>query len=272
MEKATKLKILIGVAGVILVALIVVLAICLGGQSGDPASGNSRPDSDFNQQGGISPMPDAPLPPPEDLPPSVVIPPQDGQTELTFPCKVPNYDLTIERLAPYSGPFVEDGTNVNVPGVAMLLLRNHGNYPVEYTRICVQYGEQSLQFDVSALPAGEQVVVQEKTCKPMPEGAPNSASAMVLLRANLELSQDKVKVTDNGNGTLTIQNLTGQMIPTVRVFYKYYMENEDVFVGGIAFTVRITRLAAGESITVKPSHYNSKTGKVVMVLTYDTEV
>jgi sigma-B regulation protein RsbU (phosphoserine phosphatase) len=42
------------------------------------------------------------------------------------------------------------------------------------------------------------------------------------------------------------------------------MNEEQVFVGGIAFTVRITRLAAGASITIQPSHYNSKTGCVVM--------
>ena len=88
----------------------------------------------------------------------------------------------------------------------------------------------------------------------------------------MNLANDKIKVTDNGNDTLTIQNLTEEMIPTVRVFYKYYMEDQNVFVGGIAFTVRITRLGAGESITIKPTHYNSQTGRVVMVLTYDSEV
>ena len=50
------------------------------------------------------------------------------------------------------------------------------------------------------------------------------------------------------------------------------MENEDIYVGGIAFTVRVTRLDAHASVTVHPSHYASKTGRVVMVLTYDSEV
>ena len=48
--------------------------------------------------------------------------------------------------------------------------------------------------------------------------------------------------------------------------------NENMFVGGIAFTVRVTRLAAGGSVTVQPSHYTSTTSRVVMVLTYDSEV
>ena len=88
----------------------------------------------------------------------------------------------------------------------------------------------------------------------------------------MEMSESKVQVIDNGDNTLTVKNLTNKTIPTVRVFYKYYMEEEDVFVGGIAFTVRITRLSAGASVTVQPSHYTSTTSRVVMVLTYDSEV
>jgi hypothetical protein len=191
---------------------------------------------------------------------------------VTFPFEIPEHGLVIHRLAPYTGLFVEDGTNIQVPSVAMLLVENKGPYPVEYTRIAITYEETELLFDISALPVGERLVVQEKNCKPVPEGEPSVANAMVVHRADMELSQEKLRVTDNGNDTLTIQNLTDEMIPTVRVFYKYYMEAEDVYVGGIAFTVRLTRLGAEESITIKPTHYNSETGRVVMVLTYAGEV
>jgi hypothetical protein len=86
------------------------------------------------------------------------------------------------------------------------------------------------------------------------------------------MSQNQVQVIDNGDNTLTIQNLTNKTIPTVRIFYKYYMKQEGVYVGGIAFTVRVTRLGPGASITIQPSHYTSQTSRVVMVLTYDSEV
>jgi len=116
------------------------------------------------------------------------------------------------------------------------------------------------------------LVVQEKTGKPVPEGNASAATALVVQRAQMEMSEGRIRVTDNGDNTLTVQNLTDETIPTVRVFYKYYMEEEGIFVGGISFTVRITRLSVGASITVQPSHYTSKTSRVVMVLTYDTEV
>ena len=214
---------------------------------------------------------------PEDKPASVIIPtekdPETGENlGITYPCEVPEYGLVIEKLEPYSGMFVEDGTNAQAENVAMMLVTNNGDFPVEYTQICVDHGDEKLYFDISALPVGEKLVVQEKTGKAIPEEAASSATAMVVQRANMEMSESKVEVTDNGDNTLTIKNLTKDTIPTVRVFYKYYMEEEGIFVGGIAFTVRITRLAAGSSVTVQPAHYTSQTSRVVMVLTYDSEV
>lgn len=217
------------------------------------------------------------LTPPQDLPSSVVIPtekdPQTGENVgLTFPCQVPGYGLVIEKMAAYSGIFVEDGTNANTDNVAMLLVHNNGDYPVEYTQICVTFGEQTLQFDISALPVGDRVVVQEKSGQAMPEGVATAANALVVQRADMSMSENMVKVTDNGNNTLTIENVSDTAIATVRVFYKHYMPDQGIFVGGIAFTVRVTRLNPGTKITIQPSHYTSQTSRVVMVLTYDSEV
>lgn len=220
---------------------------------------------------------EAPLPPPTELPPAVTIPtetdPATGEPEpITFPCEVPGYGLVIERIAPYSGMFVENGSNAMVENVAMLLVYNGGEFPVEYTQLTVAYGDETLVFDISALPIGEYLVVQEKNGKTIPAGEITFVGATIVERADMQMSEGKVQVTDNGNNTLTIKNLTGETIPTVRVFYKYYMQNEDIFVGGIAFTVRINRLNPGASITIQPAHYTSQTCRVVMVLTYDAEV
>lgn len=296
MRKKEPVKPLVGILCLGLVILAVAVAILLDSRSPNPILGIFRPaatdPTDPTDPTGwpvwVDPttqptQPEATGPeeeqvqPPQDLPPTVEIPtptdPETGVPEgLSFPCQIPEYGLVLHKLAPYKGMFVEDGSNAEVASVAMLLVENVSQFPVEYTSICVAYGEQSLQFNISALPAGASLVVQEKEGKQLPEGAALSANAMVIQRAAMELSQDQIRVTDNGDNTITVENLTGETIPTVRVFYKYYMEQEDLYVGGIAFTVRITRLGAGAKVTVQPSHYNSQTSKIVMVLTYATEV
>jgi len=291
-NEKNRLKILVGVLCAVLLILAAVVALILDSRSPDPIFGifQTEPSTSTEDtqdptdstggpsQGTETPGPtEEQLPPPEDQPPAVVIPPEkDPQTGeelgISFPCQIPGYDLTIEKMAPYNGMFVEDGSNANIENVAMLLVKNNGDFPVEYTQIRVVCGQEALLFDISALPAGEKLVVQEKTGKTILASDATSASALVVQRADMEMSESKVQVIDNGDNTLTVKNLTNEPIPTVRVFYKYYMENEQLFVGGIAFTVRISRLGAGASVTVQPSHYTSQTSRVVMVLTYDSEV
>lgn len=295
MNEKNHLNILIGALCVVLVVLAIVAALILDSQSPDPifgifqteptASTESTEASELPTEdiGGSSQETEKPdqsdeqFTPPQELPPFVVIPPEkDPQTGeeigISFPCQLPEYDLTIEKIAPYNGMFVEDGSNVNAQNVAMLLVENNGDFPVEYAQIQVVCNQEELLFDISALPAGEKMVVQEKTGKAILESKVTSASALVVQRANMEMSENQVQVIDNGDNTLTIKNLTDKTIPTVRVFYKYYMEDEELFVGGIAFTVRISRLGAGASVTIQPAHYTSQTSRVVMVLTYNSEV
>ena len=292
MNEKNRLKILAGALCVVLLILAAVVALVLDSQSPDPIFGIFQTEPTASTEDTQNPaettdgpskepeIPDATeeqLPPPEEQPPAVVIPPEKDphtgeEIGISFPCQIPGYDLTIEKMAPYNGMFVEDGSNANIKNVAMLLVKNNGDFPVEYTQIRVMCGQEELLFDISALPAGEKLVVQEKTGKTVSESKATSASALVVQRANMEMSENKVRVIDNGDNTLTVKNLTNETIPTVRIFYKYYMENEKLFVGGIAFTVRISRLGAGASVTIQPSHYTSQTSRMVMVLTYDSEV
>lgn len=193
--------------------------------------------------------------------------PKTGREVLSFPYTVPGYGLTLEKLAPYEGAFVEDGTDRAVEGVGMILVKNSGDLPIEYASLTVNVGGEALRFDLSALPSGERAVVQEKTGKALPEKDPASAEAVIIQRPELEMNEDRVKVKDNGNDTLTVTNLTGETLSSVRVFYKYYMEKENVFVGGIAFNVRVTGLAPGASTTIRPAHFTSASCRVVMVQT-----
>ena len=85
-----------------------------------------------------------------------------------------------------------------------------------------------------------------------------------------EMSEDKVRVEETGEGSLRITNLTDEEIPCVRIFYKFYMEEEQTYVGGITYTAKVTGLSAGGSQTVTPSHYSSGNSLVMMVRTYDT--
>ena len=173
-EKPTWKKILFGVLCVVFIGVVAVLALQLDSLLPEPILGILRPgyskdDPDFLREpdwteAATEPAQIATIAPlPEELPPTVTIPtetdPVTGESAgLQFPCRVAGYDLVLEKLAPFSGIFVEDGSNAKIENVAMLQVRNDGDYPVEYTRLSVKYGEETLLFDISALPAGESIV------------------------------------------------------------------------------------------------------------------
>lgn len=212
--------------------------------------------------------------PPTDLPPFVEILPEkdpvtgEPETGITFPCTIDGYDLVLEKIAPYDGPYVEDGTNAQAQQVAMIMVKNNGEYPIEYAQLAVEYGDTQLTFAISALPKGERLVVQAQNAQTIPQGSVTKVNALVVQRAEFELSSQQIQVTDQGDGRLKVENLTDQTFSSVRLFYKHYMKDEKLFVGGIAFTVQIYRLGAKDSAIIQPAHYGT-TGRVVMVRTYE---
>ena len=126
MNKKKGLTLIIGIVCVLLVLLAAAVAIVLDLQSADPIldvfqtepTGETQP-TDNTQKPTDETSPSSPSDeqstPPQDLPSSVVIPsekdPQTGEDlGISFPCQIPGYNLTIEKMAPYSGMFVEDGS------------------------------------------------------------------------------------------------------------------------------------------------------------------
>ena len=195
---------------------------------------------------------------------------QGGEAQgISFPYAIGDTGLTLKKLGSYDGIYIEDGSDTQVSNVCVILLENTRDTVAEYAKVSLTLEGRTLTFEASAIPPKATVVVQESQKAAWSEGTCYSCTADVARLDAFQLSQDQVKVEDNGDGSLTVTNLTDQEIPAVRLFYKFYMPEEDVYVGGIAYTAKITELAGKASVTVTPSHYVSGSAKVLMVRTYD---
>ena len=193
--------------------------------------------------------------------------------ELQLPYQIPGTDLVLDQVAPYNGIYVEDGTNSNIEGVAMIMLRNFGKKDIEYATITLSYGQFIREFVVTALPASMSVVVQEKNRNAMAAGKLIECSASVIeSNREAQLTEHDIAVTENSDNSITIENTSGKDLPSIRIFYKYFMRDMQMLVGGITFTVNVTDLQAGESVTVKPSHYLKGASQIVIVQTYEDAI
>lgn len=189
--------------------------------------------------------------------------------KVILPYKIPGTDLVVEKIEPFNGIFLEDGSDVAVSNVTTMLLKNKGTSEIEFAAISIKCDEQELLFDVSVLPAGASVIVQEKNMTEYKQGTYHECKAEAAQVESLEMSENKVKVTEKENDSLEVTNLTNETISTVRIFYKYYMEEENVYVGGITYTAKIDNLEKGSSQLVTPKHYLDGSSQVVMIRTYE---
>lgn len=205
------------------------------------------------------------------VPPNTPVPTNPPKTVLSLPYSIPGTTLVIQRIANYSGIYLEDATNSEVTDVAMMLLYNAGSEPVELAQLTLTYDDKTLRFKASAIPAGGRVAVQEMDKQSCAVGDLTKCVADVATMPYMEMSETLIKIEDNGNNSLTVTNLTEQDIVTVRIFYKYYLADENAYIGGIAFSAKLSGLKAGESVVVSPQHYSSEGSQIVMVRTYDVD-
>ena len=190
--------------------------------------------------------------------------------EMSFPYTVPGSSLVITKIDSYDGIFLEDGSDRSITDVCALVVTNGGTADVEYADIRIKQGSRTLLFKVTVLRAGCTAVVQEANAAPFAEGSYESCTADVAEAEKLEMSEDKVKVVENANGTLTVTNLTDQTIGGIRIFYKFCLTKGSVYVGGITYTAKVENLAPGAAQTVAPNHYVYGSSEVVMVRLYDS--
>ncbi len=241
------------------VGLMLILSVSLTGCSGRQSREEKAPSEPVGtNQNGTNSAPDM----------FVATPGEDGY--ISLPYRVRGTSLEVQSITAYGGPYLEDGSHTELADIALIYVTNVGREVVEYAEISIGCDGETLVFSASTIPVGATVAVREKNKAGYWGGKLKSCTAAVAMMPQLDMSEASVRVEENENGSLTVTNLTGADIPTVRVFYKYYDQKNDLYDGGITFTAKITGLGAGESRQISPSHYTAGSSKVMMVRIFDT--
>lgn len=189
---------------------------------------------------------------------------------IVFPYTIPDTNLVVTKISDYKGIYVEDGKDTEVQSVCAMLVTNSGTVSIEYAEITVKSVNEQWNFNVSTLPSGASVVVQEANGMAYQETEILSLEAECAEIEEFEMSAEQVKVEETADGSLRVTNLTDQEIPCVRIFYKFYMQEENVYVGGITYVSKITDLEANSSREVNAKHYLTGSSKIMMIRTYDS--
>ncbi len=187
-----------------------------------------------------------------------------------YPFAISGTNIEVLTYTSYDGVFIEDGTDTAINGVSTIIVRNTGKTAIELAEISASCNGKQLEFTCSSLPAGAMAVLQEKNRTPYSDGTLTNCTASVAELEELPMSADMISVTEGENNSLIIKNISGEAIPCVRVFYKFYANDEKAFVGGITYVAKLTDLQPGAEQTITPTHYADGYSTVTMVRTYDS--
>lgn len=175
---------------------------------------------------------------------------------ISFPYAIGGTNLVVQQISPYSGYFLEDGSDRGVDNIAAIVLTNNGE-ALDFAGIGIAQGENSYAFSGSQIPAHSTVIIQEQSGAVLAAGDYHSCTATTTPSSGTQTASDRVQITDNGNNTFEVANLTDATIPEVTVYFKNYLPDEDVYVGGITYHITVNDIAPGTAVDVNSGHYAS---------------
>lgn len=172
--------------------------------------------------------------------------------------------ITAENVSPYEGKYLEYGDVETVSGICAMKFTNTGDQTIQSAQLVFSDGTQELSFQFEMLPAGQSVLVAEQNQLSAAAEELNFVdSNIAYLEAGLEKA-DCVKVTDNSDGTVKIENVTDEMLPLVRVFFRPADANGNP-IGGPCKSVMVDGIEAGAAVETAAEGWD-KTCVVVTVL------
>ena len=169
----------------------------------------------------------------------------DPQVLKTFELK--DQKIIAENVSPYEGKYLEYGDVETVSGIYAMKFTNTGDQTIQSAQLIFSDGTQELSFQFEMLPAGQSVIVAEQNQLAAAAEELNFVdSNITYLEAGLEKA-DCVKVTDNKDGTVKIENVTDEMLPLVRVFFRPADANGNP-IGGPCKSVMVDGIEAGAAV------------------------
>ena len=183
---------------------------------------------------------------------------------ISLPIAISNTNLIAKELSAYEGPFLEDGTDREVVNVAALHVYNGGTTEIHKARISLFWSDGFYVFEADHIPAGETVVILEKSGSLYRQGNYIQCNGWQELSQGEDVSKE-ISVTDMALGTMVVNNLTDETLRNVCVYYKTWLAPPNIYVGGITYMVQIPVLLPGQSKHLYPYHYAAGYSKVVAV-------
>lgn len=187
------------------------------------------------------------------------------KADITFPYSIPGTTIRIKEISNYDGPFVEDGSDREVVGVTALLITNFGSNEIQQTSIELKFGDLSLSFRGDHIPGGATVLLLEKDAQGSFQKNFTSCNAWQIENQEYNRLHSFISVEEVAMGTLVVTNHSEESLEHIRLYYKTWLSEQKILVGGITYCVEVPALNPGQTEYLYPKHYASGYSVVISV-------
>lgn len=190
--------------------------------------------------------------------------PSQGLTEMiSFPYDIPDTTLRIRSHALYEGDMLETDSDTHVVDASALEVENYGDREVVVAYILLQVGGEEYHFLGANLPAHSTILLVELDGRPYVADNCSGCTGWVRYGEDEQLLGSALSVTEVDMGTIRVENISDQCLEDILLYHKNYLQESELYLGGVTYQTYIGTLQPGESIEVSPFRYASGYSKII---------
>lgn len=182
-----------------------------------------------------------------------------------FPFAITGTPLIAEHMVCYDGPFTEE-EGEPVSNRLALLLRNTSDREITQAQVILEKQEEQYRFEATCIPPQASILLVETGSAPWTAEDFDRCSADIQYSEEIVLTETQVQILDADMGAVAITNLTSEPLQQLQLYYKAYLSDAQIYVGGITFTKTVENLEPGQTLYLPLDHYASGYSRIVKVL------
>lgn len=185
----------------------------------------------------------------------ISIPGFNEVSSFTYPKELEESQLTIRAMGTYTGPYVENGSNLNIKDTLGIVVHNNSNKMIEVCYLTFESKDgTTLSFLASSIPANADVFILEMNQYKVQDDDSfeykNSTSTYVQDTQNYN---NTIKVTCRDKA-FAVENTSDKAYNKIYVCYKNKVNN--IYFGGITYRVTFENVKPNTIVKRSGNHFN----------------
>lgn len=171
--------------------------------------------------------------------------------------------LTVEQISAYDGPFYEDRTGREVFDTMAVLVKNRGDQMIYHAWFVLETDIGRYHFEATMIPPFSSVLIPEKNAQKFKMAEIVSCHGWGVNGQAMDALP--IEINHINKMTLNIENLSASSVTDLKIFYRTYLFDQDIYVGGNAYCANIEKIPAFDHTTVVLPNYCATYSMVVYI-------